>query len=234
MLFNPDLSPLTAKTLFADNTKSLATWDSRFAALHAFASRFVRVPTAILTRSRELDVLAQHVGNDVPTVAVYPHRCMAKQARHLATTHPWVWNTTSGDLRAMDTYLSWTRGPFELVLPESVLTNFIVEQSAGLLHGARAPDAAECGQPMGHIAFVFVTPSTTAMQLLAVDDDLLTSLQGAGGCSGLNYEPWRVNTEQQMAAAEHRGPSYFDSQFSWDGRMLLDLGICTYRLDGAK
>ena len=234
MLFNPDLSPLTRTTLFADYTKSLATWDGRFAALHAFASRFVRVPTAILTRSRELDVLAQHVGDGVPTVAIYPHRCMAKQARYLATTHPSVWNTTSGDLRAMDTYRSWTRGPFELVLPESVLTNFIAEQSATALRGALADNAAAPGLPLGHIAFVFVTPSTTAMQLLAVDDDLVISLQGAGACSGLNYKPWRVNSERQMAAAKHRGPSYFDSQFGWDGRMLLDLAICTYRLDGAS
>lgn len=234
MLLNPDLSPLTSKSLFADNTKSLAMWDGRFAGLHAFASRFVRVPSAILTRSRELDVLAQHVGDDMPTVVIYPHRCMAKQARRLAITHPCVWNTTSGDLRYMDTYLSWTLGPFELVLPETVLTDVIFEQSVGVLHGVRTFDAVEPGLSRGHVVFVFVTPSTTAMQLLAVDEDLLTSLQGARGCSGLNYEPWRVNSEEQMAAAMHRGPSYFDSQFNWDGRMLLDLGVCAYRLDSAS
>lgn len=224
MLLNPDFSPLNRNNVFVDRTSSLASWDAGFANLHRFASRFVRVPSAILTRSRNVDVLAQHLGDDVPTVVIYPHRCLAKQAIGLACSEPYAWIDESGDLQSSEIALSWTIGPYELILPEYCIEKFINEQFS-LDLDEECSSIEHCKPNEGHIAFVFVTPDRTAIQLLKIDEDFIHGLQGAKINTGLNYVPTRFHSEHELAAAQHNGPRFYQSQFHWDGRARLELAI---------
>lgn len=175
MLLNPDFTPLNRKNVFFDQTSCLASWDGGFANLHRFASRFVRVPSAILTRSRNIDVLAQYVGDNIPTMVIYPHRCLAKQAIGLACAEPHAWIDESGDLQSSEIALSWTIGPYELVLPEYCIAKFINEQFS---LSTDAADSTSEGDKLteGHIAFVFVTRDRTAIQLLRIDEDFILGL----------------------------------------------------------
>ena len=224
MILNPDYSPLNRNNVYVDRTSSLASWDAGFANLHRFASRFVRVPSAILTRSHDLDVLAQHVGDNLPTVVIYPHRCLAKQAISLACAEPYAWIDESGDLQSSEIALSWTVGPYELILPEYCIAKFINEQFCLSTEAANSNN--EDDKPnKGHIAFVFVTPDRTAIQLLKIDEDFVLGLQGAGINTGPNYVPTRFHSEEEIEAALHGGPRYFQSQFHWDGRARLELAI---------
>ncbi|WP_348683011.1 hypothetical protein [Acidovorax soli] len=234
MLFNPDYSPLTKETVFNDETKALAAWDTGFARLHQWASRCVRVPSAVLTRSGELDVLNQHLGPLVPTVVIYTPRCLARHAVALGCTEPSVWNEHSHDLRSAGTHLSWLAGPYDLVLPEDVVHDFINEQysyrpALELANGEMQPECIH----QGHIAFVFVTPNRTAIQLLSMDEDLIGVLQCAGMSAGCNYRPVREHTEEELTEAAHNGPGYFRSIYDYNGRVRLELAVHEYRL-GAR
>ncbi len=234
MLFNPDYSPLTNETVFNDETKALAAWDAGFARLHRHASRCVRVPSAVLTRSGELDVLSQHLGLLVPTVVIYTPRCLARHAVALACTEPSVWNEHSHDLQSACTYLSWVAGPYDLVLPEDVVHDFVNEQysyrpAVEQTYGEMQPERLH----QGHIAFVFVTPNRTAIQLLSMDEDLISALQCAGMSSGCNYRPVREYTEEELTEAAHNGPGYFRSIYDYNGRVRLELAVHEYRL-GAR
>lgn len=234
MLFNPDFSPLTHETVFNDETKALGNWDPGFARLHCYASRLVRTPSVVLTRSGELDVLNQYVGPLMPTVVVYTPRCLAQHAVALACTEPSVWTEHSHDLQSSDTFTSWSVGPYDLVLPEHVLNNFINEQyryepARELPSGEVMP---ECFHD-GHIAFVFVTPGRTAIQLLKVDDDFIGTLQCAGMSTGCNYRPVREYTDEELAEAAHNGPMYFRSIYDYNGLVRLELAVHEYRL-GAR
>ncbi|MCZ8095564.1 MAG: hypothetical protein O9331_18995 [Acidovorax sp.] len=234
MLFNPDYSLLTTETVFNDETKALAAWDAGFARLHEWAAKYVRVPSAVLTRSGELDVLSQHLGPLVPTVVIYTPRCLARHAVALACTEPDVWNEHSHDLRSAGTYLSWKAGPYNLVLPEEVVHDFINEQYSYRLpvEQANGELQPECVH-QGHIAFAFVTPGRTAIQLLSMDEDLISVFQCAGMSVGCNYRPVREYTEEELTDAAHNGPSYFRSIYDYNGCVRLELAVHAYRL-GAR
>lgn len=231
MLFNPDFTPLATANVFNDETKGLASWDPRFARLHCWASEMVRTPSAVMTTSEELDVLCQHVGPHMPTVVVYTPRCLARHAVTLACTEPSVLTETSSDLRSSQTLFQWKVGPYALVLPEHVLFHAINSQYR-YEPAMTLPDGEELPGTFheGFIAFVFVTPERTAIQLLKVDEDLIGALQGAGISSGCNFKPWREFSEAELAEAAHNGPGYFNTLYDYDGLVRLELAVHKYRL----
>lgn len=223
MLLNPDLSLLNRNNLFVDSTKSLAEWDNGFGRLLSWSSYFVGVPTAVLTNSAQVDLLAQHVGDDTPTLVLFLPRCLELQARYLATTQPKVEWLMSGDLHDMGDCLVWQRGPYNLTVP-----SWTVRDEVRL---AKSNPLAEIlnigGTRGGFLATVFVTPHETSMQLVSADY-LLQEFAHSERDARSQFDCGPLYTEEQLAEARHNGPRYFQSRLDWEGRVRLELGFQTY------
>ena len=223
MLLNPDLSLLTRDNVFVDDTKSLAKWDRGFGCFMSRASYTVGVPTAVLTNSGQVDLLAQHVGDDTPALLFLLHPCLHSQARYLATTTPRVELLESGDLRKMGSSLVWQRGPYDLTLP-----GWFVEQA--VVHAALGPlaDVVNIGGTRGgYLAVGFVTPGETAFQLVPAEM-LLHDLQYLERELRSQWESGPLYLDEQLEEALHSGPRFFHGRFGDEGRVRLEVALDTY------
>ena len=149
MLLNPGLSLQTRNNVFVDDTKSLAKWDGGFDRFMSWASYFVGVPTAVLTISGQVDLLAQHVGDDTPALLFLLHPCLRSQARYLATTAPTAELLESGDLRKMGSSLVWRRGPYDLTLPGWFVEQAVVRAALGPLADVKNIGGTRGGYQIG-------------------------------------------------------------------------------------
>lgn len=223
MLLNPDLSLLTRDSVFVDDTKSLAEWDGRFGRFMSVVSYTVGVPTAVLTNSGQVDLLAQHVGDDTPTLLFLLHPCLRSQARYLAITTPTVELLESGDLRSMGSSLVWRRGPYDLTLPGW----FVEQEVARAAFGPLADVENIGGTRGGYLAVGFVTPEEAAFQLVPAEM-LLQDLQYLERDARSQWEAGPLYSDEQLDEALHNGPRFFNGRFGWEGRVRLEVALDTY------
>lgn len=217
MLSMPDYRPtqILGFPHYEISTGDACWFDHGFLSLHSNALGELRQPSVMEGVGKLFPILVPRPFHGWPLwIFLLPER-LSQELAQFAHCKPIAYNVSTADLLQNQTFISWPGSTCQLLFKADDVDWTLTRATQ-----------------IRRILAMFVTHSRTLLTTLHVSGEFIETLWCCSMCAGSNYRPYRVHSDEELAAAKARAlaaPESWEFEPDEEGRAPLRLQVITAR-----